>query len=262
MCKRIGAPNVKVHLDVYHMNIEESDIQQAILDTGDYLGYFHTGDSHRGYMGSGSIDLAGVFRALVKSGYTGTDHLRVLLVPGRRPAARRHSRHLAQPVGGQPRPRLPCADVYQGAAQGGARGPETGRAQPSRLIPAMLVCWSGEPAGPAHKGPFRPSLSCRTGSGRGAAGGSAELCTVLGRTADDLRRSRRAGRRRTARTRPRLGRRTVVRLNTCRPWPSLLRSVCQIVPAAHGARAPRPAESSQGTRVRTFREIADLETAG
>ncbi len=71
MCKRIAAPNVKVHLDVYHMNIEESDIQQAILETGDYLGYFHTGDSHRGYMGSGSIDLAGVFRALVKSGYKG-----------------------------------------------------------------------------------------------------------------------------------------------------------------------------------------------
>jgi D-psicose/D-tagatose/L-ribulose 3-epimerase len=71
MCQRIGAPNVKVHLDVYHMNIEESDIQQAIIETGDFLGYFHTGDSHRGYMGSGSIDLAGVFRALVKSGYHG-----------------------------------------------------------------------------------------------------------------------------------------------------------------------------------------------
>jgi D-psicose/D-tagatose/L-ribulose 3-epimerase len=71
MCKRIGAPNVKVHLDVYHMNIEESDMQQAILETGEYLGYFHTGDSHRGYMGSGSIDLAGAFRALVKSGYQG-----------------------------------------------------------------------------------------------------------------------------------------------------------------------------------------------
>ena len=71
MCKRIGAPNVKVHLDVYHMNIEESDIGQAILETGDHLGYFHTGDSHRGYMGSGSIELAGVFRAVVKSGYAG-----------------------------------------------------------------------------------------------------------------------------------------------------------------------------------------------
>ena len=71
MCSRIGAPNVKVHLDVYHMNIEESDIPAAILETGDYLGYFHTGDSHRGYMGSGTIDLAGVFRALVRSGYEG-----------------------------------------------------------------------------------------------------------------------------------------------------------------------------------------------
>jgi D-psicose/D-tagatose/L-ribulose 3-epimerase len=71
MCKRIGAPNVKVHLDVYHMNIEESDITAAIMETGDYLGYFHTGDSHRGYMGSGTIDLAGVFRALVKSNYQG-----------------------------------------------------------------------------------------------------------------------------------------------------------------------------------------------
>ena len=71
MCRRVGAPNVKVHLDVYHMNIEESDIAQAILATGDHLGYFHTGDSHRGYMGSGSIDLAGVFRALVKADYRG-----------------------------------------------------------------------------------------------------------------------------------------------------------------------------------------------
>jgi len=71
MCRRIGATNVKVHLDVYHMNIEESDIAAAIVETGPYLGYFHTGDSHRGYMGSGTIDLAGVFRALVRSGYDG-----------------------------------------------------------------------------------------------------------------------------------------------------------------------------------------------
>lgn len=71
MCKRIGAPNVKVHLDVYHMNIEEADMEAAILDTGEYLGYFHTGDSNRGYMGTGTIDLARVFKALVRSGYQG-----------------------------------------------------------------------------------------------------------------------------------------------------------------------------------------------
>ncbi|WP_119391526.1 sugar phosphate isomerase/epimerase family protein [Taklimakanibacter lacteus] len=71
MVKRIAAPNVKVHLDVYHMNIEESDIASAIIQTGEHLGYLHTGDSHRGYMGSGTIDLAGVFRAVVNAGYKG-----------------------------------------------------------------------------------------------------------------------------------------------------------------------------------------------
>ncbi|HTH99655.1 MAG TPA: sugar phosphate isomerase/epimerase family protein [Acidisoma sp.] len=71
MCKRIGLANVRAHLDVYHMNIEESDVSSAIIETGEYIGYFHTGDSHRGYMGSGSINLTAVFRALVKSGYQG-----------------------------------------------------------------------------------------------------------------------------------------------------------------------------------------------
>ena len=71
MCQRIDAPNVKVHLDVYHMNIEESDMASAIVDAGPYIGYFHTGDSHRGYLGSGSIDLQSAFRALVRAKYEG-----------------------------------------------------------------------------------------------------------------------------------------------------------------------------------------------
>jgi D-psicose/D-tagatose/L-ribulose 3-epimerase len=71
MCKLVDAPNVKVHLDVYHMNIEESDIPSAILESSPHIGYFHTGDSHRGYMGSGTIDLQSVFRALVKAKYEG-----------------------------------------------------------------------------------------------------------------------------------------------------------------------------------------------
>ncbi|PZQ96119.1 MAG: epimerase [Cereibacter sphaeroides] len=70
-CRRVGAPNVKVHLDVYHMNIEEADAVAAIEATGKYLGYFHTGESHRGYMGTGSIDLKSVFTALTRIGYAG-----------------------------------------------------------------------------------------------------------------------------------------------------------------------------------------------
>ncbi len=70
-CRRVAMPNVKVHLDCYHMNIEEADVAGAIRETGDMLGYFHTGDSHRGYLGSGSIDFGRVFRALLASGYEG-----------------------------------------------------------------------------------------------------------------------------------------------------------------------------------------------
>jgi D-psicose/D-tagatose/L-ribulose 3-epimerase len=71
MCKLVDAANVKVHLDVYHMNIEESDIPSAIIEAAPHIGYFHTGDSHRGYLGSGSIDLQGVFRAIVRAKYDG-----------------------------------------------------------------------------------------------------------------------------------------------------------------------------------------------
>jgi D-psicose/D-tagatose/L-ribulose 3-epimerase len=69
--KRIGLPNVKVHLDTYHMNIEEADLEAALIDTGANLGYFHIGESGRGYLGAGNIDFDRVFRGLVKAGYEG-----------------------------------------------------------------------------------------------------------------------------------------------------------------------------------------------
>ncbi len=134
MCKRIGAPNVKVHLDVYHMNIEESDIRSAIIETGDYLGYFHTGDSHRGYMGSGSIDLAGVFRALVKANYQGPITFEVFLIPRGRPAARGHLGYLAQPLGGRIRSCLACQAIYGSSTQSRAGSRETSHPQPSRIV--------------------------------------------------------------------------------------------------------------------------------
>ena len=68
---RVALPNVKVHLDTYHMNIEEADIEAAIIDCGDMLGYFHIGESGRGYLGAGNIDFDRVFRGLAKAHYKG-----------------------------------------------------------------------------------------------------------------------------------------------------------------------------------------------
>jgi len=61
----IGASNVFLHLDTFHMNIEEADVGLAIRNAADKIGYVHIGESHRGYLGTGNIDFASIFDALV-----------------------------------------------------------------------------------------------------------------------------------------------------------------------------------------------------
>jgi len=65
--------DVSVHLDTYHMNIEESDFFQPVHDVAKAgtLGYVHIGDSHRGYLGTGTVDFATFFRALHDVAYDG-----------------------------------------------------------------------------------------------------------------------------------------------------------------------------------------------
>ena len=69
--REVDRPNLVIHLDTYHMNIEEVDNYAAVLECGDLLGYVHIGESHRGYLGSGSVDFPGLFRGLGAIGYDG-----------------------------------------------------------------------------------------------------------------------------------------------------------------------------------------------
>ena len=63
--------NVCVHLDSYHMNIEESSYRKSIIQCGRKLGYFHVGENHRGYLGSGNIDFTEIFTTMKDIGYQG-----------------------------------------------------------------------------------------------------------------------------------------------------------------------------------------------
>lgn len=67
----IGEDNVFVHLDTYHMNIEEANMFTPVLECADRLGYVHIGESHRGYLGSGQVDFDSFFHALARIGYSG-----------------------------------------------------------------------------------------------------------------------------------------------------------------------------------------------
>ena len=65
-----GCEHVRLHLDTFHMNIEEANPAAAIRLAGDRLGYFHIGESNRGFLGDGVIDWDRIFDALVDIDYS------------------------------------------------------------------------------------------------------------------------------------------------------------------------------------------------
>ncbi len=67
----VNRPNAYLHLDTYHMNIEEDGMQKSVIAAGDRLGYVHIGESHRGYLGTGTVDFDSFFAALKKINYKG-----------------------------------------------------------------------------------------------------------------------------------------------------------------------------------------------
>lgn len=71
-CKQVGTPNMKVHLDCFHMNIEETSIKGAVETCGrQYLGYVHVNESNRGIPGTGLVPWKELFIALKQVGYEG-----------------------------------------------------------------------------------------------------------------------------------------------------------------------------------------------
>ena len=69
--ERIGGGAVFVMADVFHMNIEEADMGESILEAGRWLGHVHLADSQRLEPGKGHLDLRPVFAALARTGYDG-----------------------------------------------------------------------------------------------------------------------------------------------------------------------------------------------
>jgi D-psicose/D-tagatose/L-ribulose 3-epimerase len=69
--EEVDKPNVYLHLDTYHMNIEEDGMVEGVLAAADRIGYVHIGESHRGYLGTGNVDFDSFFGALKKINYSG-----------------------------------------------------------------------------------------------------------------------------------------------------------------------------------------------
>ena len=68
----VGSPALKLHLDTFHMNIEEKDQAAAIRKAGSRLGHFHACGSDRGTPGNDHIDWKPIARALKDVKYKGS----------------------------------------------------------------------------------------------------------------------------------------------------------------------------------------------
>jgi D-psicose/D-tagatose/L-ribulose 3-epimerase len=71
MCRDVGAENVGLSLDTFHMNIEERSFAEAIAQAAGSIVSFQASENTRGAPGSGHIPWEGVFAALAGAGYTG-----------------------------------------------------------------------------------------------------------------------------------------------------------------------------------------------
>ncbi|BAK47556.1 sugar phosphate isomerase/epimerase [Clostridium sp. SY8519] len=69
LIRRVGADNVGILLDTFHMNIEESNIVEAIRKAGDKIYHFHTCANNRGIPGEDNFDWDAISKAIKEVGY-------------------------------------------------------------------------------------------------------------------------------------------------------------------------------------------------
>ena len=70
LCSLINHSHIGLLLDVYHMNIEEKNINESIKSAKNKLFHFHVAENDRGIPGSGTLDFDGIFETLKQINYS------------------------------------------------------------------------------------------------------------------------------------------------------------------------------------------------
>lgn len=87
--RSLSVPNLKIHADTYHMNIEDGDMSAVLHEYMNELGYIHFSDSNRGAPRDGHIDFGSIVSTLRDGDYKGWIGVETLREPSGEEAARR-----------------------------------------------------------------------------------------------------------------------------------------------------------------------------
>jgi sugar phosphate isomerase/epimerase len=96
LLERVGADNLGLLLDTFHMNVEEPVIEESIRACGDRIFHFHVADSNRWYPGAGHLDFVSILDALFATGYRGFVSGEFMPMPDADTAAQRGIAYLRQ----------------------------------------------------------------------------------------------------------------------------------------------------------------------
>lgn len=69
--RRVNAPNLALHLDTFHMNIEEAGFYKPVVAAGKRLRHLHMTESDRGMLGEGNVRWDDLFRGLQEIDFDG-----------------------------------------------------------------------------------------------------------------------------------------------------------------------------------------------
>lgn len=69
--ERVGNPNLALHLDTFHMNIEETSFYEPVIAAGKRLRHIHMTESDRGMLGEGNVRWDDLFRGLKEIDFNG-----------------------------------------------------------------------------------------------------------------------------------------------------------------------------------------------
>lgn len=68
---RVQSPHLGLHLDTFHMNIEETSFYEPVVTAGAHLKHVHMTESDRGMLGEGNVHWNDLFRGLAEINYSG-----------------------------------------------------------------------------------------------------------------------------------------------------------------------------------------------
>lgn len=94
MVDRVNRSNFKLMMDIFHLNLEEKDVVEAIKKYSSYNIHVHLADNNRRYPGHCGLDFEKIIRTFKECGYKGNFCTEIYQIPSQVEAAKGAMAHL------------------------------------------------------------------------------------------------------------------------------------------------------------------------